>query len=69
MADDVPDIKIESPIKIEGGSKREIQVLEKNNFPVCESIYREVSRWFGFKKRSLCIHRTAEGTWDVLIIE
>lgn len=66
---DLPDIKIDPPLKVEASRKREIQVLEKNNFPVCESIYREVSQWFGFKKRSLCIHRTASGTWDVLIID
>jgi hypothetical protein len=66
---DLPDIKIDSPIKIEASRKRQIQTLEHNNFPVCESIYREQSQWFGFKKRALLIHRTEEHGFEIVILE
>lgn len=66
---DVPDIKIDSPIKISSSRKRELQILEHNNFPVCQSLYREQSRWFGFKKRVFLIHRTEESGFEIVIIE
>jgi len=66
---DVPDIKIESPIELKASRKRILQILEHNNFPICQSIYREQSRFFGFKKRVLLIHRTEEAGFEIVIIE
>jgi hypothetical protein len=69
VADDLPDIKISSPIKLEASRKRELQILEHNNFPVCQSIYREKSDRFGFRRRALLIHRTEQFGWDIVIID
>jgi hypothetical protein len=44
---------------------REVVTLQRDEFHVCQPIIREVSAWFGLKKKALLVHRTAEGKWDI----
>jgi hypothetical protein len=69
MSDDLPDIKVQSPLKISNSTRRTIETLEHNNFPICQSIYREKSEWFGLKKKAIIVHRTTEHGFDIAIIK
>lgn len=68
MSDDLPDIKVESPVKIEASTRRTVEILEHNNFPICQSIYREKSEWFGLKKKAIIVHRTNENGFEIVIV-
>ncbi len=68
MSDNLPDIKVDSPVKIEASTRRIIETLEHNNFPVCQSIYREKSEWFGLKKKAIVVHRTTEHGFEIVIV-
>ena len=48
--------------------KKQLTILQKNEFKACQPATREVSEWFGLKKRLLLIHLRDDGKWNVKIL-
>jgi hypothetical protein len=69
MSGDLPDIKVELPdLPYKREDKHQLITLQKNEFEICQPITREVSSWFGIKKKLVMAHRTAEGSWNIVTI-
>ena len=54
---------------VERKTTRQIVTLQHDNFHICQPLIREISAWFGIKKKVLLVHRTAEGRWDIKQVE
>jgi hypothetical protein len=59
-----------SPLKIKYSRivKRQLTVLQKNEFKICQPATREKSEWFGFKKKLLLIHLKEDGKWNIKVM-
>jgi hypothetical protein len=53
------------PFKIEHTTKRQLTIIQKNEFKICQPATREKPEWLGFKKRFVAIHLTADGEWNI----
>jgi len=53
------------PFKIVHTTKRQLTIIQKNEFKICQPATREISEYFGFRKRSVAIHLTADGEWNI----
>jgi hypothetical protein len=49
-------------------TKRQLTVIQKNEFKICQPAIRERSEYFGFRKKTLLIHLTKDGEWNCKII-
>lgn len=52
------------PVTIGSIRKRQMTTVQKNEFKICAPAYREVSEYFGLKKRILLIHLKTDGKWN-----
>lgn len=53
------------PVTIGSVTKRQITIIQKNEFKVCQPVTREKTEWFGFKKRILLVHLKEDGRWNI----
>lgn len=56
------------PLNFSNVTKRQLAILQKNEFKICQPAYREVSEYLGFKKKVLLIHLTDDGKWNVKVL-
>lgn len=56
------------PFRVTQVTKRQLTVIQKNEFKICQPAIRERSEYFGFRKKTLLIHLTKDGEWNCKII-
>lgn len=56
------------PITIGNVSKRQLTIIQKNEFKICQPVTREISEYLGFKKKTILIHLKADGEWNWKVI-
>jgi hypothetical protein len=56
------------PFKFVHTTRRQITVLQKNEFKVCQPVTREVSEWLGFKKKLFAIHLKNDDEWNIRVL-